>query len=82
MPSSFIFGHWQEAFDEATAGFEPNARVMKGSVSDLAELDQLRGQRLCGAFRHRLLLQAYDLVCSLIVKRFSDGGEDTTDGSG
>ena len=37
----FIFGRRQEALDAAVAGLGPNARGVKGSVSDLADLDRL-----------------------------------------
>jgi NAD(P)-dependent dehydrogenase (short-subunit alcohol dehydrogenase family) len=37
----FIFGRRQEALDAAVAGLGPNARAVKGSVSDLADLDRL-----------------------------------------
>lgn len=37
----FIFGRRQEALDAAVADLEPNARVVQGSVSDLAYLDRL-----------------------------------------
>jgi NAD(P)-dependent dehydrogenase (short-subunit alcohol dehydrogenase family) len=37
----FIFGRRQEALDAAVAELGPNARVVKGSVSDEADLDQL-----------------------------------------
>jgi NAD(P)-dependent dehydrogenase (short-subunit alcohol dehydrogenase family) len=37
----FIFGRRQEALDAATAELGPNARAVKGSVSDLADLDRL-----------------------------------------
>ena len=37
----FIFGRRQEALDAAVADLGPNARAMKGSVSDLADLDRL-----------------------------------------
>lgn len=36
----FIFGRRQEALDAAVADLGPNARAVKGSVSDLAELDR------------------------------------------
>lgn len=36
----FIFGRRQEALDAAVAAVGPNARAMKGSVSDLADLDR------------------------------------------
>jgi NAD(P)-dependent dehydrogenase (short-subunit alcohol dehydrogenase family) len=39
----FIFGRRQEARDAAVAGLGPNARAVKGSVSDLADLDRLYG---------------------------------------
>ena len=37
----FIFGRKQEALDLAVADLGPNARAVKGSVSDLADLDRL-----------------------------------------
>ncbi|KAM0417463.1 hypothetical protein ACHAPT_012525 [Fusarium lateritium] len=37
----FIFGRRQEALDTALADLGPNARAVKGSVSDLADLDRL-----------------------------------------
>jgi len=37
----FIFGRRQEALDAAVAGLGPNARAVKGSVTDLADLDRL-----------------------------------------
>jgi NAD(P)-dependent dehydrogenase (short-subunit alcohol dehydrogenase family) len=37
----FIFGRRQEALDAALADLGPNARAVKGSVSDLADLDKL-----------------------------------------
>src|SRR3978361_1743455 len=37
----FIFGRRQEELDAAVAGLGPNARAVKGSVSDLADLDRL-----------------------------------------
>src|SRR3981081_2106230 len=37
----FIFGRRQEALDAAVADLGPNARSVKGSVSDLADLDSL-----------------------------------------
>src|SRR3978361_474823 len=37
----FIFGRRQEALDVALAYLGPNARAVKGSVSDLADLDRL-----------------------------------------
>jgi NAD(P)-dependent dehydrogenase (short-subunit alcohol dehydrogenase family) len=37
----FIFGRRQEALDAAVAELGPNARVVKGSVSDEADLDRL-----------------------------------------
>src|SRR5277367_3827771 len=37
----FIFGRRQEALDAAVAGLGSNARAVKGSVSDLADLDRL-----------------------------------------
>ncbi len=37
----FIFGRRQEALDAAVAALGPNARAVKGSVSDEADLDQL-----------------------------------------
>src|ERR1700687_4815892 len=37
----FIFGRPQEALDAAVAYLGPNARGVKGSVSDLADLDRL-----------------------------------------
>ena len=37
----FIFGRRQEALDAAVAELGPNARAVKGSVSDEADLDQL-----------------------------------------
>ena len=37
----FIFGRRQEALDAAVAVLGPNARAVKGSVSDLADLDRL-----------------------------------------
>src|SRR5258708_26235617 len=39
----FIFGRRQEALDAALADLGPNARAVKGSVSDLADLDRLYG---------------------------------------
>src|ERR1700684_1923578 len=37
----FIFGRRQKALDAAVADLGPNARAVKGSVSDLADLDRL-----------------------------------------
>ena len=37
----FIFGRRQKALDAALADLGPNARAVKGSVSDLADLDRL-----------------------------------------
>src|SRR3954471_24789840 len=37
----FIFGRRQEALDAALADLGPNARAVKGSVSDEADLDRL-----------------------------------------
>src|ERR1700675_174156 len=37
----FIFGRRQEALDAAVAELGPNARAVKGSVSDEADLDRL-----------------------------------------
>ena len=37
----FIFGRRQEALDAAVAELGPNSRAVKGSVSDLADLDRL-----------------------------------------
>src|ERR1700683_451058 len=37
----FIFGRRQEELDAAVAALGPNARAVKGSVSDLADLDRL-----------------------------------------
>jgi NAD(P)-dependent dehydrogenase (short-subunit alcohol dehydrogenase family) len=37
----FIFGRRQEALDTAVADLGPNARAVKGSVSELADLDRL-----------------------------------------
>jgi NAD(P)-dependent dehydrogenase (short-subunit alcohol dehydrogenase family) len=37
----FIFGRRQEALDAAVADLGPNARAVKGSVSDVADLDRL-----------------------------------------
>jgi NAD(P)-dependent dehydrogenase (short-subunit alcohol dehydrogenase family) len=37
----FIFGRRQEALDAAVADLGPNARAVKGSVFDLADLDRL-----------------------------------------
>jgi NAD(P)-dependent dehydrogenase (short-subunit alcohol dehydrogenase family) len=37
----FIFGRRQDALDDAIAGLGPNARAVKGSVSDPADLDRL-----------------------------------------
>jgi Short-chain alcohol dehydrogenase of unknown specificity len=37
----FIFGRRQEALDAAVADLGPNARAVKGSVSDPADLDRL-----------------------------------------
>ncbi len=37
----FVFGRRQEALDAALADLGPNARAVKGSVSDLADLDRL-----------------------------------------
>jgi NAD(P)-dependent dehydrogenase (short-subunit alcohol dehydrogenase family) len=37
----FIFSRRQEALDAAVADLGPNARAVKGSVSDLADLDRL-----------------------------------------
>jgi len=37
----FIFGRRQEALDAAVADLGSNARAVKGSVSDLADLDRL-----------------------------------------
>lgn len=38
---AFIFGRRHAALDVAVAGLAPNARAVKGSVSDLADLDWL-----------------------------------------
>ena len=38
---AFIFGRREEALDAALADFGPNARAVRGSVSDLADLDRL-----------------------------------------
>src|ERR1700731_3077561 len=40
-PFVFIFGPRQEALDAAGADLAPNARAVKGSVSDEADLDRL-----------------------------------------
>src|SRR6201747_665226 len=37
----FIFGRRQDALDAAVADLGPNARAVKGSVSDEADLDRL-----------------------------------------
>src|SRR6202046_1056741 len=37
----FIFGRRQDALDAAVTELGPNARAVKGSVSDLADLDRL-----------------------------------------
>ncbi|MGF6478143.1 SDR family NAD(P)-dependent oxidoreductase [Paraburkholderia sp. JPY419] len=37
----FVFGRRQEALDAAVAALGPNARAVKGSVTDLADLDRL-----------------------------------------
>src|SRR5580692_6483028 len=37
----FIFGRRQKALDAAVGYLGPNARAVKGSVSDLADLDRL-----------------------------------------
>jgi NAD(P)-dependent dehydrogenase (short-subunit alcohol dehydrogenase family) len=37
----FLFGRRQDALDAAVAELGPNARAVKGSVSDLADLDRL-----------------------------------------
>src|ERR1700722_952760 len=37
----FIFGRRQDALDAAVAGLRPNARAVKGSLSDEADLDRL-----------------------------------------
>src|SRR3954469_19561331 len=37
----FIFGRRQQALDAAVAELGPNARAVKGSVSDLVDLDRL-----------------------------------------
>src|SRR5881409_2761137 len=37
----FIFGRRQDALDAAVAGLGPNARAVKGSISDEADLDRL-----------------------------------------
>src|SRR5690606_27877958 len=37
----FIFGRRQEVLDAAVADLGPNSRAVKGSVSDLADLDRL-----------------------------------------
>jgi NAD(P)-dependent dehydrogenase (short-subunit alcohol dehydrogenase family) len=37
----FIFGRRQDALDAAVAKLGPNARAVKGSVSDIADLDRL-----------------------------------------
>jgi NAD(P)-dependent dehydrogenase (short-subunit alcohol dehydrogenase family) len=37
----FLFGRRQEALDAAVADLGPNARAVKGSVSDEADLDRL-----------------------------------------
>jgi NAD(P)-dependent dehydrogenase (short-subunit alcohol dehydrogenase family) len=52
----FIFGRRQEVLDAAVADLGPNARAVKGSVSDEADLDRLyaavKAER--GNPRHRL----------------------------
>jgi len=40
----FIFGRRQDALDAAVAKLGPNARAVKGSVSDAADLDRLYAQ--------------------------------------
>src|SRR6201987_4762427 len=47
----FIFGRRQEALDAAVADLGPNARAVKGSVSDEADLDRLyaAGKDECGS---------------------------------
>ena len=37
----YIFGRRQEALDAALAELGPNARAVRGSVTDLADLDRL-----------------------------------------
>ena len=37
----FIFGRRQDALDKALAKLGPNARAVKGSISDMADLDRL-----------------------------------------
>ncbi|MGF6471040.1 SDR family NAD(P)-dependent oxidoreductase [Paraburkholderia youngii] len=37
----FVFGRRQEALDAAVAALGPNARAVRGSVTDLADLDRL-----------------------------------------
>lgn len=37
----FLFGRRQDALDAALADLGPNARAVKGSVSDMADLDRL-----------------------------------------
>jgi NAD(P)-dependent dehydrogenase (short-subunit alcohol dehydrogenase family) len=41
LDAATIFGRRQEALDAALADLGPNARAVKGSVSDLADLDRL-----------------------------------------
>jgi NAD(P)-dependent dehydrogenase (short-subunit alcohol dehydrogenase family) len=52
----FIFGRRQDALDAAVAELGPNARAVKGSVSDEADLDRLyaavKAER--GTLDHRL----------------------------
>src|SRR6201994_1700527 len=40
-PFVFVLGSRQEALDAAIVDLGPNARAVKGSVSDLADLDRL-----------------------------------------
>ncbi|HMH28815.1 MAG TPA: SDR family NAD(P)-dependent oxidoreductase [Steroidobacteraceae bacterium] len=57
----FIFGHRQKELDAAVAYLGPNARAMKGSVSDEADLDRLyvavkttaQARRPCATLRGR-----------------------------
>jgi len=58
----FIFGRRQKELDAAVAGLGPNARAVKGSVSDLADLDRLyaavkpptaQARRPCATLRGR-----------------------------
>ena len=64
----FIFGRRQEALDAAVADLGPNARAVKGSVSDEADLD-----RLYAAVKGEEGLKAYGSMTAL--QRMGDPAE-------